>query len=89
MEDEDNGLTSEELQNIGLVDTATLLNNTNVSIKNLNYSLMKLVAVQQESQIVAKATLHPFLMIDRLPAYFEVNATTLPHPAKIWIRADP
>ena len=38
------------------MDTATLLNNTNVSIKNLNHSLMKLVAVQQQSLEIAKGS---------------------------------
>lgn len=75
--------------NINEVDTATMLNSTNVSIKNLNHSLMKLVAVQQESQQIAKGLPQAFLMMDRVPVYLEVAATGMPHPAKITIRADP
>ena len=80
---------SPELANISDVDTATLLNNTNVSIKNLNHSLMKLVAVQQESIIIAKGSVQTFLMMDRVPVYLEIPATNMPHPGKLTIRADP
>ena len=50
---------------------------------------MKLVAVQQESLQINKGSPQPFLMMDRVPVYLEVNATGMPHPAKITIRADP
>ena len=49
-----------EAVNIDTVDTATMLNTTNISIKNLNHTLMKLVAVQQESIMISKGSMQSF-----------------------------
>ena len=41
-----------------------LLNQTQTSIKNLNHSLIKLVAVQQESITISRNTPFEFVMMD-------------------------
>ena len=61
---DDRVLDGNEVKDIRDVDTAKLLNNTTVTMKNLNYSLMKLVAVQQPSIQISKGTLCSFISID-------------------------
>lgn len=60
-----------------------LLTQTNTSIKNLNHSLLKLVAVQQESIAVSKNTLSQFTVMDRVPVYLELESKNMPAPCQI------
>ena len=71
---------------LGDVDPEELLDKADVSIKNLNHSLMKLVAVQQESISIAKNLPQGFVMMDRVPAYLELEAAGMPYPCKIVLR---
>ena len=68
------------------VDPEELLDKADVSIKNLNHSLMKLVAVQQESISIAKNLPQGFVMMDRVPVYLEIEAATMPYPCKIVLK---
>ena len=67
-------------------DTSDLLNKTSTNIKNLNHSLIKLVAVQQESISISRNSMSQFLMLDRVPVFLEIDAKMLPYPAKIILR---
>jgi len=68
------------------VEASALLNQANVSIKNLNHSLMKLVAVQQDSVSIPKGLPQGFVMMDRVPTYLEIEAAGMPFPCKIVLR---
>ena len=60
-----------------------LLSQTNTSIKNLNHSLLKLVAVQQESIAVSKNTISQLTVMDRVPVYLELESKNMPTPCQI------
>ena len=70
-------------------EASVLLDRANVSIKNLNHSLMKLVAVQQESVSIPKGLPQGFVMMDRVPTYLEIEAAGMPFPCKIVLRPAP
>jgi hypothetical protein len=63
-----------------------LLYENNKSIRNLNHSVMKLMAVQQESLVLSRSSPTPFLIMDRVPVFLEVEAAQMPFPLKVFIR---
>lgn len=75
-----------DLVSIDKVDPRVLLHQNNKSIRNLSHSVMKLMAVQQESIAIPKLVATSFILIDRVPVFLEIDAAQMPFPCKILLR---
>jgi hypothetical protein len=79
-------LEQSEMVNIDRIDPKVLLYQNSKSLRNLNHSVMKLMAVQQESISIPKLVPSQFLLIDRVPTFLEIDAAQMPFPCKILMR---